>query len=91
MANDINDDAELLPDHAEAWSLAHHKRGTSNMARAYIDMRETLAALAKQVKICGEASAGVFQIAAIHHHPYSGPNWVKELEKADHVLSAVDD
>lgn len=40
MASDINDDAELIPDHNEAWSLAIMKRGTSNMARAYVELRE---------------------------------------------------
>jgi hypothetical protein len=40
MANDINDDAEMNPNHNEAWSLAHFKRGTSNLARAYIELRE---------------------------------------------------
>lgn len=49
MANDINDDAEMMPNHGEAWSLAHHKRGTSNLARAYIEMRETLAAARKLI------------------------------------------
>lgn len=40
MASDIDDDAELIANHNEAWSLAHFKRGTSNMARAYIELRE---------------------------------------------------
>lgn len=40
MASDINDDAELIPDHCKAWSLAHFRRGSSNMARAYIELRE---------------------------------------------------
>lgn len=42
MANDINDDSELIPNHNEAWSLAHFKRGTSNMARAYIELRQAV-------------------------------------------------
>ena len=40
MATDVDDDAELIPNHNEAWSLAHYKRGSSNMARAYIELRE---------------------------------------------------
>lgn len=43
MANDINDDAELIPNHNEAWSLAHFRRGTSNLARAYVELRELAA------------------------------------------------
>lgn len=91
MTSDINNDAELIPNHAEAWNLAHFKRGSSNLARAYIDMREKLDRLAKQVELCGKESAGIFQIAAIHSCPYTGPNWVKELEAAKNVLAAVDD
>lgn len=40
MASDIDDDAELIPNHNEAWSLAHFKRGNSNLARAYIELRQ---------------------------------------------------
>lgn len=40
MVSDIDDDAELIANHNEAWSLAYMKRGTSNLARAYIELRE---------------------------------------------------
>lgn len=43
MASDIDDYAELIPNHNEAWSLAVMKRGTSNMARAYVELRELAA------------------------------------------------
>jgi len=31
---------EEVINHNEAWSLAHHKRKESNMARCYIELRE---------------------------------------------------
>jgi hypothetical protein len=39
----MSDDAELIPNHNEAWLLAIHKRGISNIARAYIELRELAA------------------------------------------------
>lgn len=34
------DEATLIPDHNEAWSLACHRQTESNLARAYIDLRQ---------------------------------------------------
>lgn len=49
-------------------------------------LRDALTALADQIELCGKESAGIFQIAAIHNCPYTGPNWVKELEVARAAL-----
>lgn len=36
----FRDDEPEGPDHADAWNVAHHKRAESNLARAYIELRQ---------------------------------------------------
>jgi hypothetical protein len=63
MANDINDDAELIPNHNEAWSLAHFKRGTSNLARAYVELRD----IARKIGTSEATNADRERMIAIIH------------------------